>query len=60
MFISELLTILTFTHNTELLTILTDVSIVASLAHTDEGIDVDVNAGATIVTGGTHTGHPRF
>ena len=44
----------------ELLTVLTDVSIVASLAHTDEGIDVDVNAGATIVTRGTHTGHPRL
>ena len=44
----------------ELLTILTDVSIVASLAHTDKGIDFDVDVGAAIVTGGTHTGHPWF
>ena len=60
MFISQFLTILTVTHKTELLTILTDVSIVASSAHTDEGINVDVNAGAAIVTGCAHTGHPRL
>ena len=35
----------------ELLTVLTSVSIVAGSADTDESIDVDVDAGATIVTG---------
>ena len=43
-----------------LLTVLTNVSIVTSSAHTDESINVDVDARASILTGRAHTGHPRL